>query len=112
MLILGLYGPLYTKRKIINQQKSFKLIPLPSCSDSSSNTMPTNHIVHFNPEIIEIQYQPESPIQLALQVGKEDELWALVLQFILSLNRTFLKFILSYRRPLHLLSMLSRKHYY
>jgi hypothetical protein len=61
---------------------------LPNCSDTPiSNRSSFSSAVHFNPEIIEIEYQPEYPVCIEHYEEEEDALWSLLLQTSLKLSK-------------------------
>lgn len=80
-----------------------------SYSRNASFSSSSSSSVHFNPEIIEIEYQPEYPVSFNhYQEQEEDDiLWSLVIQFIASLNHQFsslfiFKYLLFYQNLLFL----------
>ncbi|KAI8348644.1 hypothetical protein BD560DRAFT_439335 [Blakeslea trispora] len=72
-----------------------------SIASSNSSNMSVNHHkssvgVHFNPEIIEIEYQPEYPVASSLRDLEETEdddlvefFWSLFLQTVVSIKSSF-----------------------
>lgn len=77
--------------------------------NSSFSSTSSSSSVHFNPEVIEIEYQPEYPVSYNhYQEQEEDDiLWSFVIQFIASLNYLFsslfiFKYLVFYQNVLFL----------